>query len=609
MTDLLKYLNEEQKKIVTETEGPQIILAGAGSGKTRVLTYKVAYLIAEKKISPQNILMVTFTNKAAGEMKNRLKKLVPNKFQPWASTFHSFSAKILRKEGKYIGLSPNYVIYDEQDQLEAIKEILRIFDINSKNIHPKSVLATISQAKNELISGKMYSEFARGYFQEIVFKVYLAYEELLKKNNALDFDDLLFETVNLFKKNPSVLQKYQETFKYILVDEYQDTNHAQYTLTKLLGQRYKNVCIVGDASQSIYSWRGADFRNIVNFQNDFPKAKVFYLEQNYRSTKKILEAASKIISNNSTHPVLNLWTQNSKGENITLYEARSETDEANFIILTINNFINNNSYTIDDFAVLYRTNAQSRVIEEAFLHNSMPYTLIGGVRFYDRKEIKDVLSYLKFLYNPKDAIAYRRLEKIGKKRLEKFIEIISGIKKENVNNLNTLETMDKIIAKVNYLDLYDPKNEEDLQRLENIKELRSVATQFNTLSEFLENVALVEQEYLPSGILHNPSKQKSSVKLMTIHAAKGLEFKIVFLVGLEEGLFPHSQSLMDRLELEEERRLCYVAVTRAMEYLFLTYARRRLFFGSRTANMPSRFISEIPEHILSFKTDNSLFLS
>jgi DNA helicase II / ATP-dependent DNA helicase PcrA len=594
---LLNDLNSDQQKAVSSTEGPVLILAGAGSGKTRVLTYRVAYLISEKHISPHNILMVTFTNKAAEEMKDRMKKLLKNKYElPFAGTFHSLCVKILRIEGKHIGLAPNFVIYDEQDQLDAIKDVMKKLDLSVKNFNPRAVLHTISEAKNELISATEYPQYARGYFQEAVAKVYLAYQKLLKDNEALDFDDLLNRTVKLFQQQKEILSKYQEKYHYVLVDEYQDTNKAQYTLTKYFAGRYHNICVVGDASQSIYRWRGADFRNIINFKNDYPKTKEFHLEQNYRSTQKILDAAHGVISKNTSHPILKLWTEKTGGEKITLYEARTEHDEASYLVQTI--LQGNRPFT--DFAVLYRTNAQSRVIEEAFLHSGIPYILVGGTRFYDRKEIKDVLAYLRLIANPKDTVSYNRVEKVGKGRLKKFLDFADTVKNDNaLVDLTTLELLDQILAATEYLELYDANVEEEAYRLENIKELRSVATEFPILMEFLETVALIEtqEKKLPKKEEQHHFSQ-GTVTLMTLHAAKGLEFPIVFIVGMEEGLFPHSRALMDKEELEEERRLCYVGITRAKEKLYLTYANRRLFFGTRTQNMISRFIADIPQHAI-----------
>lgn len=606
---LLKDLNPEQKKAVLNTEGPTIILAGAGSGKTRVLTFKVIYLITEKNVEPESILQVTFTNKAANEMKERIQKnlaeydLSKHTGTPWVATFHSLCAKIMRVEGKYLGYSQKFLIFDSQDQLDAIKEAMSQLQISTKDFKPYSVLSTISQAKNELLSHEDYFKFARGYFQETVAKIYPVYQKILKDNDALDFDDLILQTIRLFMENPQVLEKYQNRFRYVLVDEYQDTNRAQYRLTKLLSDKWKNICVVGDFSQSIYSWRGADYRNLMKFKDDYPQTQTFSLSQNYRSTQKILDAASTVIARNTSHPVLKLWTENPDGEEIEVYEAMNEQDEADFILRTVANLGLKNLRKV---AVLYRTNAQSRVIEEALLHHGVPYLLIGGVRFYDRKEIKDILSYLRVIHNEKDMLAYKRIEKLGKGRLQHFltfretlaVPLPKEMEGETIaDQMNTIDILDGVIRSTKYLDIYDEKIEEDRARLENIKELRSVAIAFPNLTEFLENVALVEQEYH-----HDPQEnndKKNAITLMTLHAAKGLEFPIVFMIGMEEGLFPHSRSLMDKQELEEERRLCYVGMTRAKEKLFITYARRRLFFGQRLTNTVSRFVLEIPEHVIS----------
>ena len=601
--DFLKDLNNQQQKAVVNTEGPMIILAGAGSGKTRVLTYKVIYLITQKNIDPNNILMVTFTNKAANEMKERIQKFFqkidkPISDQPTIATFHSLCAKILRIEGNKLELGKNFVIYDEQDQKDAIKEAFERLGLSIKEYKPSSVLNMISQAKNELIKEDEYPQFARGHFQEIVAKIYPIYQKILKENNAVDFDDLILKTVSCFMQNPEILEKYQNKFRYILVDEYQDTNHAQYRLTKLLSSKWRNICVVGDFSQSIYSFRGADFQNLSKFEEDFSGSKTFSLDQNYRSTQKILDAASSVISKNTSHPVLKLWTENSIGEDVIIFESINEQKEAEFIAEQIASIkYQYPDFLFNDFAVLYRTNAQSRSIEEVFLHLGIPYILIGGTRFYERKEIKDLLAYLKFLANPKDKVSFKRIEKIGKGRLNKFINLQGELSEENLNNRNTIDLLDKIVKYTDYLSLYDEKSEEDRQRLENIKELRSVAIEFPEIDKFLENVALVEQEYMPD---HPTEKgKKNAVNLMTLHAAKGLEFPVVFMVGMEEGLFPHSRSLMEKNELEEERRLCYVGMTRARQKLFLTYSRKRLFFGQRTTNVVSRFILELPEIIIS----------
>lgn len=598
---VLNDLNTAQQDAVKQADGPVLILAGAGSGKTKVLAYRVAYLIGEKHVPPTRILMLTFTNKAAQEMQNRISTLLNSHDFPFAGTFHSLCVRILRKNGTAIGLAPNFVIYDEQDQLDAVKDVMKTLDISAKNYSPSAILHTISQAKNELIGPTEYTQYARGYFQEAVSRVYIAYQQLLTKNAALDFDDLLTKTVQLFEKYPEILGAYQEQYQYILVDEYQDTNRAQYLITKRLAGRSRNICVVGDASQSIYRWRGADFRNIINFKNDYPDAHEFHLEQNYRSTQKILDAAHGVISKNTSHPVLKLWTQKNGGEQIVLYEARTEHDEANFLT----QIILQGSRPFHDFAVLYRTNAQSRVLEEAFLHSGIPYVLIGGTRFYERREIKDVLAYLRVIANPKDSVSFKRIEKLGKGRLAKFQNFADELTRENsLIGLTTLELLDQTLARTQYLELYDANVEEEAYRLENIKELRSVATEFPVLSDFLETVALVEQEYEPT-TMKAREKNRDAVTLMTLHAAKGLEFPIVAIVGMEEGLFPHSRALMDKEELEEERRLCYVGITRAKEKLYLTYANRRLFFGTRTQNMISRFVADIPAEVLALNVSLS----
>ncbi len=602
---LLNDLNPEQQKAVLQTEGPMIILAGAGSGKTRVLTYKVMYLILEKKVEPESILMITFTNKAASEMKERVQtfaKTLPHASlggTPHISTFHSFCAKMLRIEGKHLGISQKFTIYDSSDQLDAVKEVMKQLLISPKDIKPNSVLATISGAKNELIYDDEYGTFARGLFQQTVARIYPLYQRILKENDALDFDDLILQTVKLFRQNPEILAKYQDRFRYILIDEYQDTNRAQYVLTKLLAQKWKNVCVVGDFSQSIYSWRGADYRNLMKFKNDFAGTETFSLSQNYRSTQKILDAATAVIAKNTSHPVLELWTENPKGDALQLYEASNEQDEADFIIQSV---IKLGVSHLSDVAVLYRTNAQSRVIEEAFLHHAIPYTLIGGTRFYERKEIKDVLCYLRHLQNPKETIALKRLEKIGKGRLTKFLDFQERL--GDISDTPTIELLDTVLSVTSYLDLYDENDAEDQARLENIKELRSVALSFPDLTEFLENIALVEQEYTSGSKEKNG---KNAITLMTLHAAKGLEFPVVFMIGMEEGLFPHSRALMDKNELEEERRLCYVGMTRAKNRLFLTHAKRRLYFGQRTMNTLSRFLIELPEHVIEYNIHKSLY--
>lgn len=608
---LLQDLNTDQQEAVTATEGPILILAGAGSGKTRVLTYRAAWLVKEKGVEPHRLLLATFTNKAAGEMKDRIRKLLQEdngqRFElPFAGTFHSFCAKFLRREGQTAGIPANFVIYDEADQLDLIKAIFKEQDIDPKRISPSSILSAISSAKNELISAVEYPQYSQGTFAQTVAYVYPLYQNRLKAAQALDFDDLLAETVRILKRDEQIAQKYQFQFRYILVDEYQDVNTAQYVLTGLLAKHWKNICVVGDASQAIYGFRGADFRNILRFQQDWPACRVFHLEQNYRSSQNILDAAFSVISKNTSHPILKLWTDKKSGETISLYQSSNEIDEANFIIKEIRQ-LTRDGLSYQAIAILYRTNAQSRVLEEAFLFAGLPYILVGGIRFYQRKEIRDVLAYLRLLANPVDETALKRITKLGKGRLKKFDELAIQIK-PNFDKLTVLEIMDQILDKTNYLKHLDDKTEEGRSRIENVKELRSVASEFTNLDDFLENVALVEGASAKDAKKEKTSGKNNAVTLMTIHAAKGLEFPIVFLIGMEEGLFPHSRALMSPAELEEERRLCYVAITRAKQKLYLTFTTSRLYFGTRSHNIISRFISDIPEHLLVYCQPKSFFI-
>ncbi|MDO8269679.1 MAG: UvrD-helicase domain-containing protein [Candidatus Levybacteria bacterium] len=614
MEDILKKLNSDQREAVIHTAGPAIILAGAGSGKTRVLVHKVLYLIHEKRVQPQNILMVTFSNKAAGEMKERIKSLLAStnndtSNNPTVATFHSLCARILRKSGTAIGIPHNFVIYDKADQLDTIKDCYEKLELSIKDIRPKAALDAISSAKNQMISEEQYLKYAKGYIQERVAKIYPLYQNLLAERNALDFDDLLNKTITLFRDSPKTLEYYQELFHYVLVDEYQDTNISQYRLTKYLAGKHNNICIVGDFSQSIYSFRGADYKNLEKFKTDFPTAKVYKLSQNYRSTQIILDAAHAIISNNNSHPVLKLWTDNKQGEEISIYEAENEHKEAEYIVKMINNATKNNSdFSLSDVAVLYRMNAQSRTLEEVLLHFGIPYKLVGGVRFYDRREVKDVLSYLSYLSNQQDATALKRIQKLGKRRFSDFEFYRQEFNEANYSETKeTLTIIDEVLKRSSYLERYDPEDSEDRTRLENIKELRSVAIEFPNLIQFLENVALVEQEYMPDG--QKEIDDKNAITLMTMHAAKGLEFKMVFIVGLEEGVFPHAQSLFDFSDLEEERRLCYVGVTRAKEHLYLTYAKQRVIFGQRNAATPSRFIFELPTEVLEYNNVDTTLLN
>lgn len=591
----LDSLNPEQKEAVTHTGGPLLVLAGAGSGKTRVLTHRIAWFIDQKIVEPDRVLSLTFTNKAADEMKQRVLKLT-RRSPTYSGTFHSFCVKVLRIDGKKIGIPRDFVIYDTKDKKEAIKEVLEKLNLPKESYKPSSVATTISEAKNQMLTPLGYSEIANDDFQKKVFTIYNEYERLLKKIGALDFDDLLLKTVRLFEKESKVLSRWQQKLTHVFVDEWQDTNKIQYKLTKQMVGENKNLTAVGDASQSVYSWRGADHKNINYLMRDFSDIKVVNLERNYRSTQNILSAANSVISKNTSHPILKLWTKKTNGEKLKIYRAKSGLDEASFIVDRISS-LKRQGYDYKDFAILYRTNAQSRVLEEALLHTGIPYTLVGGVRFYERAEIKDVISYLRLLVNPKDEISLKRVKKLGKRRLRKF----NGFREklDGVKNHTTLDILDSVLKKTYYLDKYKKESEENLQRLENIKELRSVATEFSNINEFLENVALVEVEQNEAGTLKILNGEPSGkVTLMTLHAAKGLEFPVIFIVGMEEGLFPHQRSLLDISQLEEERRLAYVGMTRAKELLYLTFAQRRLYFGQRTSNPPSRFIVDIPENLL-----------
>ncbi|MCR4324638.1 MAG: UvrD-helicase domain-containing protein [Candidatus Curtissbacteria bacterium] len=607
MKDLLSDLDKSQQEAVKQTDGAVLILAGAGSGKTRVLTYKIAYLIS-LGVKPHEILAVTFTNKAANEMKERVFRLVgkrdsgmvgedksnnPTILQsdmPYVGTFHSFCARLLRTDGKFIGIPSGYLIFDSDDSLSLVKRIMKDANISSKSFKPHSILNSISSAKNELLSPADYAQFARGYFAETVSRVYEIYQKELEDMNACDFDDLLTQTVRLFRTNPNVLEKWAGRFKYVLVDEYQDVNTSQYTLTKLLSSAYGNLTVVGDASQAIYSFRGADFRNILNFKRDFPGAVIFNLEQNYRSTQNILNAANTIISHNSSHPVLKLWTQNDEGEKITIYAAQNEVDEANFVVERVLT----SGKPLSAFAVLYRTNAQSRTIEEALLHANIPYRLYGGVSFYARKEVKDVMAYLRLIQNPKDKVSKNRVEKLGKRRFNKFQEMVDALEGKVPK---PMDLIDLVLDSTDYILTIDDGTEQGLMRVENVKELKSVAADFENLSNFLESVTLMEGRVAP-GKSYEEKGSTDAVTLMTIHAAKGLEFENVFLVGMEEGIFPHSRSMLDGDQLEEERRLAYVGMTRAREKLYLTYATNRLYFGIMGSNMVSRFVVDIPQELV-----------
>jgi DNA helicase-2/ATP-dependent DNA helicase PcrA len=605
MLDILDGLNPQQQQAVTHTGSPLLLLAGAGSGKTRVLTHRAAYFIDQKIATPSQILLLTFTNKAAGEMKQRMSKLLPNTKNKsslttdstnlWAGTFHSFCCRVLRRDGRHIGIDPEFVIYDTSDQEDLIKSSLLELNLSPKEFKPSSLLYFIESAKNSFQTPADVASQSHGFWQEYAGKVYRVYQKRLEEYQALDFDDLLFKTVSLFQQYPKVLEKYQDIYRFILVDEYQDTNQIQYMLTKLLAQKYRQLTAVGDASQAIYGWRGADFKNLMNLTLDFKDTKVINLEQNYRSTQIILDAANSVISKNTSHPVLKLFTQKQSQDKIKLYEADSEIAEAEFIAQKIKFIQANHQIPLKNIAVLYRMNAQSRVIEEAFLKYGLPYVLIGGTRFYERAEIKDILAMIRFADNRHDKVSLDRINKVfGKRRLSVFMSHLESL---DISSLTSLQVLESLIVNSGYLDRYNPKDEDDQKRIENIKELKSVAAIFPKLSDFLENVALVQQEYS----LQEKNKKKENrdgVRLMTLHGAKGLEFEVVFLVGFEEGILPHSRCLIDESEVEEERRLCYVGITRAKDYLYISYANQRLYFGKSSLNEPSRFLADIPNDLI-----------
>jgi DNA helicase-2/ATP-dependent DNA helicase PcrA len=641
MSKLLQGLNDVQQQAALQQDGPILILAGAGSGKTRVLTHKVAYLI-EQGVDPANILAVTFTNKAAGEMKSRLQHLLtppgkkpnPGHIPSWVGTFHAICSRILRRQAASLGYSTNFVIYDSGDSLDLVKECMAELRLSVKEVNPNAVRAKISSAKNELVSPDEYQRFASDFLTRHVANVYPRYQAKLRENNAMDFDDLLVKTVELLQRHPDVLAYYQDVFLYLFIDEYQDTNEAQYLLVKLLAAKRRNLCVVGDMSQSIYAFRGATIKNIVNFEKDYPEAKIFHLEQNYRSTQNILTAATAIIQPNArAHTILKLWTDNGTGAPIMTYEAEDEQAEAQYIARRIGELVSNglgspaSEWTkgehdpsasadkpvrLSDIAILYRTNAQSRVLEEALLRAGIRYRLVGGVRFYDRREIKDVLSYLRLCINPHDSVAFNRVVNVptrgigpstllnGGPKLDKFLRLLEVFEKA-AQELNVVDLLDFILTHIGYQAYLDDGTDEGRTRWENVQELRGSAAEFapegpgESLTNFLERVALVESESKSD----KAAADEEMVTLMTLHAAKGLEFAVVFLVGLEEGIFPHVRALTDATELQEERRLAYVGVTRAKTLLHLTYAQQRLLFGSRSANPVSRFVIDVPEDILT----------
>lgn len=642
MNALVKNMNSEQSEAVRTTEGPLLIMAGAGSGKTRVLTHRIAYLLDEKDVSPYNILAITFTNKAAKEMKARVEHLVGEEAQViWMSTFHSMCVRILRRDADRIGIERNFTIIDPTDQKSVIKDVLKSENIDSKRFEPRMFIGAISNLKNELKTPEDAQKEANDFHSQMVATVYKGYQRQLSRNEALDFDDLIMTTINLFERVPETLEYYQNKFQYIHVDEYQDTNKAQYTLVKLLANKFKNLCVVGDSDQSIYGWRGADIQNILSFEEDYPEAKTIFLEQNYRSTKNILNAANEVIKHNSERKPKGLWTANSGGDKIQYYEAMTERDEAEYVVKEIMKH-QRSGKKYSEMAILYRTNAQSRVLEETFMKSNIPYTMVGGQKFYDRKEIKDLLSYLRVIANsndislqriinvPKRGIGPSSVEKIQTYALQNnismfdalaevdfiglskkvtqecisFYEMIQNLIKEQ-EFLEISEIVDEVLQKSGYRDMLDREQSiESRSRLENLDEFMSVPKDYEentpleeqSLINFLTDLSLVADI--------DEADTQNGVTLMTMHSAKGLEFPIVFIMGMEESLFPHIRAIKseDDHEMEEERRICYVAITRAEELLYITNATTRMLFGRSQSNMPSRFLKEIPEDLLDSHT-------
>ncbi|HFI0149705.1 TPA: DNA helicase PcrA [Streptococcus suis] len=644
MNPLLNGMNDRQAEAVRTTEGPLLIMAGAGSGKTRVLTHRIAYLIDEKMVNPWNILAITFTNKAAREMKERAYALNPATQDCLIATFHSMCVRILRRDADHIGYNRNFTIVDPGEQRTLMKRILKQLDLDPKKWSERTILATISNAKNDLIDDVAYEAQAGDLYTQIVAKCYKAYQKELRQSEAVDFDDLIMLTLRLFDQNPEVLTYYQQKYQYIHVDEYQDTNHAQYQLVKLLASRFKNICVVGDADQSIYGWRGADMQNILDFEKDYPESKVVLLEENYRSTKTVLQAANEVIENNRNRRPKKLWTQNAEGDKITYYKASDENDEAIYVAGQIDQLVRSGK-TYKDFAVLYRTNAQSRTIEEALLKSNIPYTMVGGTKFYSRKEIRDVISYLNLIANPSDNISFERVVNEPKRgvgpgtvdKIRNFATMqdmslleasqhimLSGIKgkaaqavwdfstiiynlRDRLDSLTVTELVEEVLNRSGYLNALAIQGTiEANARIENIQEFLSVTKNFDekgseeeetgleTLSRFLNDLALIADT-------DDDSREASEVTLMTLHAAKGLEFPVVFLIGMEENVFPLSRAAEEEDELEEERRLAYVGITRAEQTLYLTNANSRLLFGRSNYNQPSRFIREISSDLLDYQ--------
>lgn len=638
MSDTLQGLNKEQALAVQTTDGPMLILAGAGSGKTKVLTCRIAHLL-QQGVAPYRILAITFTNKAAAEMRERVDRMAGEAAKDvWLFTFHAFCARLLRRDiDKLEGYGNNFAIYDTSDAQNVVKQVLKEMNLDEKRFQPAGLCARISSAKNQLLSPVDYAKVANDFYEEKAAQIYASYQEKLRQNNALDFDDLLLLTVRLLQENAEVREKYQDKFQYIMVDEYQDTNHVQYLLTKLLAGKHRNICVVGDADQSIYGWRGADIQNILDFEKDYPDAKLIKLEQNYRSTQVILDAANAVIENNTGRKPKNLWTDNGTGREITYFQAMDERDEARFVIEQLQRLQQEENMRLGDMAVLYRTNTQSRVFEEMLIKSGISYNMVGGTKFYERKEIKDILAYLRVIFNPNDSLSLLRIINVPRRgigdatlgRLQAYaaenglhlFEVLSnaaavpGLNSRFVGKLDELsgiifelmgeaeevpvkQLIEDVMQRTGYLEeLQLSKNVQDQSRVDNLMELLSVAEDFakggeeNTLENFLANVALVSD-------IDDAELGEDAVTLMTLHSAKGLEFPVVFLAGMEEGIFPHARTLMDEEEIEEERRLCYVGITRAEKYLFMSNARMRTIYGHTVSYPPSRFLQEVPRGLL-----------
>lgn len=642
MTDTMQGLNKEQLDAVQTINGPMLILAGAGSGKTKVLTCRIAHLL-QQGVRPYRILAITFTNKAAAEMRERVDRMAGAAARDvWLFTFHAFCARLLRYELENLsGYANNFAIYDTSDSKNLIKQVLKEMNLDEKRFPLPAIISHISNAKNALLLPDAYAREASGYYEQQVAKIYDAYQKKLQANNAVDFDDLLLLALRLLQENPAVREKYQRKFDYLMVDEYQDTNHAQYLLTKLLAAGHRNICVVGDADQSIYGWRGADIQNILDFEKDYPDAKLVKLEQNYRSTQVILDAANAVIDNNSGRKPKNLWTANGNGSEIIYYQANDERDEARYVIENMQKLQLNEGAKLGDMAVLYRTNAQSRVFEEMLIKSGIAYTMVGGTKFYERKEIKDALAYLRLLYNPHDSLSLLRIINVPRRgigdatlaRLQEYanasgqslFEVVTnaadvpGLASRFANKLDELsgllfelmgeaadvpvkQLLDDVLLKTGYLEeLQSSKDPQDESRVENLKEMLSVTEEFAvkcerngeepTLENFLADVALVAD-------IDDAELGEEAVTLMTLHSAKGLEFPDVFLVGMEEGIFPHSRTLMNENEIEEERRLCYVGITRAEKHLVLSNARTRTIYGRTQYYTPSRFLQEVPRNLV-----------